>query len=151
MASKQHRTSIRCVIFTLCLRFGVVPTSFTSGLLIPLLKKPTCDPSVPKNYRPIIVYKAFSKILEMYTLDECGCHDFEDAQFGFVPGRGTNMAISVTRDVISYCVNICMLSGCWRSFRRHSSFHIIWQINRYSTRCLLAYVIILVQPVNCSS
>ena len=80
-----------------------MPTSFTSGLLIPLLKKPTCDASIARNYRPIVVSTAFSKILEMYTLEECGCHDFEDAQFGFVPGRGTNMA-TVTRDVISYCV-----------------------------------------------
>jgi len=85
-----------CVMFTLCLRFGVVPTSFTSGLLIPLLKKPTCDPSIPKNYRPVVVSTAFSKILEMYILEECVCHDIEDAHFGFVPRRGTNMAISVT-------------------------------------------------------
>ena len=42
-------------------------------------------------------------ILEICILDECGCHDFEDSQFGFVPSRGTNMAISVTTDVISYC------------------------------------------------
>ena len=27
-----------------------------------------------------------------------------DSQFDFVSGRGTNMAISVSRDVISYCV-----------------------------------------------
>ena len=26
---------------TLCLKFGIVPTSFSSGLLVPLLKKPT--------------------------------------------------------------------------------------------------------------
>ena len=25
----------------------------------------------------------------MLILDECGCHDFEDSQFGFVPSRGT--------------------------------------------------------------
>ena len=40
----------------------------------------------------------------MFILDESGCHDFEDPQFGFVPSRGTNMAKSVTTNVISYCV-----------------------------------------------
>ena len=30
--------------------------------------------------------------------------NFEDSQFGFVPSWGTNMAISVTTDFISYCV-----------------------------------------------
>lgn len=93
-----------CVMFTLCLKFGIVPDSFTHGILIPLLKKPTCDPTVPNNYRLVVVSTTFSKILEIYVLEECGYHDFDDSQFGFVPGRGTNMAISVTRDVISYCV-----------------------------------------------
>ncbi len=31
-------------------------------------------------------------------------YDFEDTQFGFVQGRGTNMAISLTQDVIAYNV-----------------------------------------------
>ena len=55
------------------------------------------------NYRPVVVSTTVSKILEMFVLQECGYHDFHDSQFGFVPGRGTNMAIYVSRDVISYC------------------------------------------------
>ncbi len=46
----------------------------------------------------------FSKLLEMYIVEECGYHDFEDTQFEFVQGRGTNMAISLTQDVITYNV-----------------------------------------------
>ena len=40
----------------------------------------------------------------MFVLEECGYHDFHDPQCGFLLGRGTNMAVSVSRDVISYCV-----------------------------------------------
>ena len=36
-------------MLTVCLKFGIVPKSFSSGLLVPLLKKPALDPSVPKN------------------------------------------------------------------------------------------------------
>ncbi len=93
-----------CVLLTICLRYGIVPESFTTGILIPLLKKPSCDPSIAKNYRPVVVSTTFTKLLEMFVLEEGGCHDFDDAQFGFVPGRGTNMAISLTHDVMSYCV-----------------------------------------------
>ena len=90
-------------MLTLCLKFGIVPKSFSSGLLVPLLKKPTLDPSVPKNYRPVTISCTFSKILEFYTLDASAGHQFSDLQFGFVPGRGTNMATALANDVISYC------------------------------------------------
>ena len=75
------------VMLSVSLQFGVVPTSFRQGVLVPLLKKPTADPSVAKNYRPIVVSSVLSKLMEMYILEECECHDFEDCQFGFVKGR----------------------------------------------------------------
>ena len=59
---------------TLCLKFGIVPKSFSSGLLVPLLKKPTLDPSVPKYYRPVTISCTFSKSLELYTLDASAGH-----------------------------------------------------------------------------
>ena len=93
-----------CIMFTLCIRFGVVPSSFGKGLLIPILKKPTLDPSVPKNYRPVTISSTLSKILELYMLDIVNCEDSE-LQFGFVPGRGTQMAAALANDVISYCTS----------------------------------------------
>ena len=35
-------------MLTLCVQFGVVPDSFTNGLLIPIPKKAGCDTSIPK-------------------------------------------------------------------------------------------------------
>ena len=53
----------------------------------------------------------------MFVLDECSYHEFDEGQFGFIAGRGTNMAISLTHDVISHCVKCgspiftCSLDG----------------------------------------
>ena len=70
-------------------------------MLVPLLKKPTMDPSVPNNYRPVTISSTLSKLLEVYILEVCGHHDFNDLQFGFISGRGTNMAVSLVNYVIS--------------------------------------------------
>jgi len=51
-----------------------------------------------------MISTVFSKLMEMFILEESDYHDFSDSQFGFVPGRGRNMAISLTHDVISYNV-----------------------------------------------
>ena len=61
------------------------------------------DPSVPNNYRLVTISSTLSKLLEVYILEVCGHHDFSDLQFGFITGRGTNMAVSLVNDVISYC------------------------------------------------
>ena len=90
-------------VLTLCVQYHVVPTSFTRGMLVPLLKKSTLDPSVPSNYRPVTVSSTLSKLLELYILDISGQFEFSDLQFGFVPGRSTNMAAVLAQDVISYC------------------------------------------------
>ena len=92
-----------CNLFSLCFIYGIVPTVFTKGLLVPILKKPTLDPSVAKNYRPVIVSRILSKLIELFIIDECNTVKLSDFQFGFVPGRGTNTAISLAHDVASYC------------------------------------------------
>jgi hypothetical protein len=61
------------------------------------------DPSMPNNYRPIIVSSIISKIMEYGILDD-SCKDaFHPLQYGFVDGRGTKMAISTTQDIITFC------------------------------------------------
>ena len=90
-------------MFTVCLQFSVVPNSFTKGLLLPLLKKPTSDAGVAKNYRTVVLSTIYSKILEMYILDEVSDFTFNDFQFGFVKGRGTSTATALAHDVASYC------------------------------------------------
>ncbi len=85
-------------VFTLCVRYGIVPKSFNAGILVPILKKANIDPSIPKNYRPVIISTMFSKLMEM-----CAPHAFHDLQFGFIETRGTHMAICIAHDTINYC------------------------------------------------
>ena len=92
-----------CQLFTVCFKNGIVPTKFKNGILIPILKKATLDPTIEKNYRPVIVSNTLSKVLEMYAVDECSDFSFNDLQFGFIKNRGTNTAISLANDVASYC------------------------------------------------
>ena len=90
------------VVMTICVRFSVLPASFRLGTLIPVLKKPTLDPSVAKSYRPIIVSSIFSKLLEYAILDTVSHHVPHGLQFGYIPQRNTATAISGARDVINY-------------------------------------------------
>ena len=75
------------------------------GILTPLLKKSSLNPVIPKHYRPEVVSTTFSKLIEMYILQECGNYQFNEYQFGFVSNRGTNMAVTLANDVASYFVN----------------------------------------------
>ena len=87
-----------------CSMYGVTPTSFNYGMLVPLLKKSTLDPTVAKHYRPVKVSTTFSKMLELYVLYETNPDIFNDYQFGSVKNRGTNTAVSVVDDIGEYCV-----------------------------------------------
>ena len=91
-----------CVILSLCIKFVIVPDSFTQGLLISILKKTQIDPANPKSYCPIIISTTFSKLLEMHILQESDEHEFHDLQFGFIGNRGTSMAAALTHDVLDY-------------------------------------------------
>ena len=71
-------------MLTICLKFGVVPSSFRTGVLVPILKKSGCDAAVPKNWRPVVISLTLSKLLEVYILDAVSGHDFDELQFGFL-------------------------------------------------------------------
>ena len=117
-------------MLTLCIKFSVVPDSFANGLLTLILKKPGCDASNPKNWRPIVVLSTLSKFLEMYVLDMSSQHECSDLQFGFIPGRGTELATVLIDDVMTYCSTIkCSLDaeGAFDAIRR---YHIVYYLRR---------------------
>ena len=92
-------------IFSICLKYGVIPEYFNYGIVVPVLKKATMDPSEPVSYRPITVSCVMSKILEMFILEHCQDYQPSKAQFGFIPGRSTCMATVLANDVGAYCVS----------------------------------------------
>ena len=57
-------------VYSAMLTFNYVPSIFNTGVMVPILKKPTLDPGNPGNYRPIIVSSVFSKLLEIILLPD---------------------------------------------------------------------------------
>ena len=86
-------------IYSSVLNRGCVPKSFLTGILIPILKKPTPNPNVPENYRPITLSSTHSKLIEMLIMPK---DELYDTQFGFRESRGTSMPCVLTNDIASY-------------------------------------------------
>ena len=89
-------------MFTVCIQHWFVPEAFTKGLLIPILKKPNIDPTLPKHYRPITISVTISKLFEHHILDTYFDHDFSTSQYGFIPERGSDKAAALAHDVAVY-------------------------------------------------
>ena len=62
-------------MFSLCLKYGIIPNALSQGLLVPLRKKPTLDPTLPQHSRPVTESCTLSKLLELYILDVSGYHE----------------------------------------------------------------------------
>ena len=50
-----------CKLLSICFQYGVVPSIFRQGILVPILKIPTLDDSCAKHFRPVIMSTVFSK------------------------------------------------------------------------------------------
>ena len=72
-------------------------------MLVPIPKKPGCYTSNSKNWRLIIIFTTLSMILELYIIEESSGYIFSDSQFGFIAGRGTEIATALVNDVKLYC------------------------------------------------
>ena len=64
MQYPQYFTHFYVYIISLCFSSGVYPTAFKSAIVKPLIKKPTLDCEVLKNYRPISNLPFLSKLTE---------------------------------------------------------------------------------------
>ena len=54
------------VMFTICIKYGIVSPSFSHGLLVPILNNTTLGPTNARNYRAITISSTLSKILQLY-------------------------------------------------------------------------------------
>ena len=77
-----------------------MPNIFTTGVIIPVIKKSTLDPNVVKNYRPITISSVHTKAIESFIIPSA---EIYDNQFGFRESRGTAFACNLLNDVTSYC------------------------------------------------
>ena len=91
----------RCLasLYTQMLTYNYVPTCFSTGVIIPILKKATLDPNIPKNYRPITLSSIYSKLFEAVVMPDV---DLNSNQFGFRKGCGTSFGIGLLNDLLCH-------------------------------------------------
>ena len=93
----DHMCKHLACCYSSMLSHSYVPTLFNTGVMIPVLKKPSLNPTDPSNYKPIIVSSIFSKLLELLLLPE----DVPLArnQFGFRSGFSVSNGLSLLNDL----------------------------------------------------
>ena len=91
--------------------------------MIPVLKKPTLNPTIPTNYRPIIVSSVFSKLFELLIYP----HEVPlgNTQFGFRTGFGVNHGASLLNDILCHS-KFTKSSGYLCSLDAEKCFDSIW-------------------------
>ncbi len=121
-------------LYSTILSYNCVPTIFNTGVMIPILKKPTLSPSIPGNYRPIIVSSLFSKVFELLIFP-CNVQ-LNDNQFGFRPGFGVHNGINLLNDLMCYSKStksnmfLCSLDAekCFDSIWHDSLFYKLYNV-----------------------
>ena len=91
--------SILASVYSTILSHCYVPTSFTHGVIVPVLKKSTLNPNLSENYRPITISCMLSKILELLVIPNT---NISNTQFGFRKKMGTAFGCNLLSDVLSY-------------------------------------------------
>ena len=74
LKSLDSPTPIITAMVNYSLDSGIFPTVFKSALVRPLLKKPTVDPEVLRNYRPVSNLAFISKVLEKVIAAQLTSH-----------------------------------------------------------------------------
>ena len=94
------------LLFTAMLTHGHMPSALMKTAIVPILKNRQGDTS-DKNYRPIAIVTARSKILELCIMTLIVTHLVtSDNQFGFKRQHGTDLCIFTVKSVIKY-YNLC--------------------------------------------
>ena len=57
-----------------------------------------------QSFEDLLSYLArYQNFLEMYVLEESNSHEYHELQFGFIPGRGTEITTALFNGVTTYC------------------------------------------------
>ena len=132
------RSTLLCehlsVLYSAMLSYNQVPSAFATGLIVPVLKKPTLDPGNPENYRPITMSSVFAKLFEILILptDTPLCFN----QFGFRNNYSVSHGLCLLNDLICYAKyhhsNMFVASldaeKCFDSLWHDGIFHILGPI-----------------------
>lgn len=91
--------SVLSNLYTVIFTRQIVPSSFKTGVIVPIYKKPGLDTNQTDSYRPVTLSTTFSKMLEMLMIP---ADLASDNQFGFRKCMGTTFACSLYNDVTMY-------------------------------------------------
>jgi hypothetical protein len=85
-------------LYSNLLTHNCIPSVFSTGVLVPILKKATLDPSLPSNYRPITISSVFSKLFEIliFPSNVTLCNN----QYGFRADYSVSHGISLLNDLV---------------------------------------------------
>ena len=73
-------------LFNFCVIHDFVPVSFSSSVIMPVVKDKNGDASKYNNYRPVSLVTMFSKMLELCLFSRLESYlKVDELQFGFVP------------------------------------------------------------------
>jgi len=90
-------------LFKLIIRFGVVPTDFGCGVIIPLVKNTDGDITSSENYRGITLSPVISKLFELVLMEMAGAKlTSSPLQFGFKANSSCNHAIFTLRMLVKH-------------------------------------------------
>ena len=92
-----------CILFNACISHGCVPDSFTSSVIVPVVKDKLGDLTSCNNYRPISLVSMFSKTFEICLSQKLSLDKFFDSlQYGFTSGKGCQRALLTVEGVVNY-------------------------------------------------
>jgi len=104
------------VLFKCCLIHGIVPNSFGTSIIIPLVKDTSGDVTKTSNYRGIALSPIISKVFESCLLNIFNEQlQSSNLQFGFKKNSGCRNAILTLHSVVKYytkhnsTVSLCAL------------------------------------------
>ena len=86
-------------VYNVILGFSCVSDVLKMGTVIPVLKKPTLNASMPENYRPITLSSTHAKMVELLLIPDSV---ISNTQFRFRANRGTYFGCALLNDVIAY-------------------------------------------------
>jgi len=125
--------SALAAIYSVILSDNIVPGVFETGIIIPIIKKPSLNPNKPENYRPITLGSTYAKIAELLiypSFTPCA------TQYGFRQGRSTTHGCLLLHDTIRYMnhgqspVYICTLDAakCFDSIWHEGLFYKLYDV-----------------------
>ena len=90
-------------LFNIRIIHSFVTDSFSSSMIVPVIKDKNCNADKYSNYRPISLVTMFSKVLELCFADRLVSYlQVEELQFGFVPNKGCQKVLFTVETVVNY-------------------------------------------------